>query len=227
MDLRFRTRNYKHEAALAADHPRWVGRYSDALWDALCRRIAEHGFNGLVLYAGYHPFEYFLDYRTWPEITRRPESEREATRAALRRGLAIARGHGLKTFLQHYVGHFTAELAGLYGIPTTGRHSWTEHPAVTKYCRLCYREVFSQILALCIRHGMTLLLRPLHIPQSPSPPPLTPWYCVVVGIAIGIGIEKTTGALMASDWFSEARRRGTTPFRPGPNRLVSPTQPLY
>jgi hypothetical protein len=40
-------------------------------------------------------------------------------------------------------------------------------------------------------------------------------YCVGVGVAIGIGIEKTMGALMGSGWLPEARRRGTTPIPTG------------
>ena len=145
MAIRFRTRNYKHELALAADHSRWVGHYSDAMWDALCQRLVEHQFNGLVFYAGKHPFEYFLDYEAWPEVCKRATTERTATRDALRRGLASAHRHGLKTFLHHYVGHFTQELADLCQIPTTGRHSSTEHPAVERYCRFCYHEVFRQV----------------------------------------------------------------------------------
>lgn len=145
MTPRFRTRNYKHELALAANHQRWVGHYSDAMWETLCQRLVEHNFTGLVFYAGYHPFEFLLDYRDRPEVASHPEAERTATRQALRRGLAIAHRHGLKTFLQHYVGHFTKELAELRGIATAGRYSNTEHPAVADYCRYCYREIFRQV----------------------------------------------------------------------------------
>jgi len=145
VNLRLRTRNYKHELPLAATNPRWVGHYTDAMWEALCRRLVSHQFNGLVFYAGYHPFEFFLDFKEWPHPASQTEAERTATRAALQRGLATAHRYGLKTFLHHYVGHFTKELADAYQIPTTGRHSCTEHPMVEKYCRFCYREVFRQL----------------------------------------------------------------------------------
>jgi len=143
--LRFRTRNYKHELQLARDAQRWVGHCSDDMWEALCRELVRHQFNGLVFYPGYHPFEYILDYRECPDAARQDEASRTATREALQRALATAHRYGLKTFMQHYVGHFTKELADLHGIPTTGRYSNTAHPEVEKYCRYCYREIFRQL----------------------------------------------------------------------------------
>jgi len=143
--LRLRTRNYKHEATFFSKHPQWVGHYSDAMWETLCQRLVSLQFNGLVIYAGYHPFEFFLDYKEWPLPANQTEVERTATREAVHRGLAIAHRYGLKTFLHHYVGHFTKELAETHGISTSGRYSWTEHPVVEQYCRFCYREVFRQL----------------------------------------------------------------------------------
>jgi hypothetical protein len=143
--LRLRTRNYKHELRLSPRDPRWVGRWTDAMWEALCQRLEAHQFNGLVFYAGYHPFEHILDYREYLSAASQPEADCAATRAALRRGLTVAHRYGLTTFLQHYVGHFTKELADAHCIPTTGRFSNTEHPEVEKYCRWCYREIFRQL----------------------------------------------------------------------------------
>ncbi len=143
--LRFRTRNYKHEPQLARKAERWVGHCSEDMWEALCRELVSHQFNGLVFYAGYHPFEYILDYQECPEAASQDEASRTATREAVQRALAMAHRYGLKTFMQHYVGHFTKELADLHGIPTTGRHSNTAHPEVEKYCRYCYRGIFRQL----------------------------------------------------------------------------------
>jgi len=144
-NLRLRTRNYKHELTLEPSGPRWIGNYTDELWEALCRQIASHQFNGLVFYAGYHFFEYVLDYAECPDVASQDAKTRTAVRAALQRGLEIAHRYGLKTFFQHYVGHFTPQLAAKYQIPTTGRFSNVQHPEVERYCRYCYREVFRQL----------------------------------------------------------------------------------
>ncbi|MCY3020391.1 MAG: hypothetical protein NTW87_15335 [Planctomycetota bacterium] len=144
-NLRLRTRNYKHELQLDPSSPRWVGNYTDEIWETLCRQIAGHQFNGLVFYAGYHFFEYVLDYAEYPDAASHDATTRAAVRAAVQRGLAIAHRYGLKTFFQHYVGHFTPQLARKYRIPTTGRFSTVEHPEVERYCRYCYREVFRQL----------------------------------------------------------------------------------
>ncbi|MFB3892955.1 MAG: hypothetical protein ACE15C_13130 [Phycisphaerae bacterium] len=160
--LRFRTRNYKHEVRLVVapkgpvdknrtPEPRQgqlsksITNYTDEVWEGLCRQIVAHQFNGLVLYCAYHPFEYVLDYSGFPQAASRPEEERTAVREALNRGLAIAHKYGLKTFMQHYIGHFTQQLADAYKIMTTGRLSAIDHPEIERYCRWCYREMFRQV----------------------------------------------------------------------------------
>lgn len=146
--LRFRTRNYKHEIHFDPASPRSILKYTDATWEALCRQIVSHQFNGLVLYTPEHPFEYFLDYSSFPESASKPEADRTAIREALNRGMNIAQKYGLKTFIQHYIGHFTQQLADAYKIPTTGRLSNVDHPAVDRYCSWCYRETFRQLPSL-------------------------------------------------------------------------------
>jgi hypothetical protein len=146
--LKFRTRNYKHELNLGPfEHGRKhnILSYTDKTWEKLCQQIVSHQFNGLVLYPGYHPFEYILDYKGFPKAASQPAAHRTAVRKALNRGLNIAHRYGLKTFMQHYVNHFTQELADAYHIPTTGRLSAVEHPEVERYCRYCYREIFKQV----------------------------------------------------------------------------------
>ena len=142
--LRFKSRNYKHEIKLAPGIPRSVVHYTEAMWETLCREIASRDFTGIVFYSGAHPFEYLLDYSGFPEAAAHPAAENEAVRNAFNRGLAAARRHGLKTFIQHYVTHFTEPLAKTLGIPTTGRLANIEHPGITRYQRWCYREIFRQ-----------------------------------------------------------------------------------
>ena len=143
--LRFRTRNYKHELPLWAQFRRGITGYTEATWEALCRQIVTHQFNGLVLYPSPHPFEAILDYAEYPNVVRTPDAERATSRAALRLALQVAHRYGLKTFMQHYVGHFPAGLAEAQKIPSQGRLANVEHPEVDRYCRYCYRELFKQV----------------------------------------------------------------------------------
>jgi hypothetical protein len=145
--LRFRTRNYKHEIRLGADTPRSILSYTDEVWETLCRQIVRHQFNGLTLYAGYHPFEYILDYKEFPYAASRPEAHRMAVRETLNRGLAIAHRYGLKTFMQHYTTHFTPQLAEhlKLGAAAGERIADVGHPEIDRYCRWCYREIFRQV----------------------------------------------------------------------------------
>ena len=143
--LRFRTRNYKHEIRLADKGPRCIVHYSDTMWEDLVRRIVARQFNGIVFYPDDgHPFEHLLDYDEFPEATSRPLAERRALRAALNRMLAIAHQYGLKIFMQHYIGHFTREIAAHLQIGPTpgGLLSGVESPEINRYIRSCYAELF-------------------------------------------------------------------------------------
>ena len=142
--LNFTTRNYKHEIRFD-DSPRSVLHYTDEVWDTLCGRIAEHDFNGLVLYPDMHPFEFILDYKGFEDVASKPEARRTAVREGLNRGLAIAHKHGLKTFMQHYVGHFTPQLAKKYHILSEGRLAKVDHPEVDRYMRYCYPAIFQRL----------------------------------------------------------------------------------
>ena len=145
--LEFRTRNYKHEVRLDAGTPRSVIHYTDEVWETLCRQIVSHQFNGLVLYPGGHPFEYILDYKEFPHAASQTKAHRAAVRESLNRGLAIAHRYGLKTFMQHYVSHFTPQLGQhlKLGAAAGERVSTVDHPEVVRYCRWCYRETFRQV----------------------------------------------------------------------------------
>jgi len=150
--FKFITRNYKHELMLAGpEDSHSVLHYTDELWHALCRRLLDYGFTGLVFYAGYHPFEHLLDYKGFPKAAPGNARERAVIRKALNRGLEIAVSYGLETYLQHYVMHFTKELAKYAGIllSDSGASDYTrlacyDTPVVRRYSRYCYREVFRQ-----------------------------------------------------------------------------------
>ncbi len=142
--LRFKTRNYKHELRLTPGTPRWVGNYTDAMWEAFFRQVAARDFTGVVFYAGYHPFEFILDYSGYPQAATQPAGQNAATRDAINRGLAVAKRYGLKTMIQHYVTHYTEPLARHLRLPMTGRYANTGHPELDRYHRWCYREIFKQ-----------------------------------------------------------------------------------
>ena len=143
--LQFRTRNYKHEIWQGEGQARAVQYYTEEWWETLCRQIVRHQFNGLVLYPGYHPFEVILDYKEWPKAAEYPAEYRARIRKALQTGTAVAHRYGLKTFMQHYVNHFTRALADEYKIPIGSRLSSIDHPIVDEYTRWCYREIFKQV----------------------------------------------------------------------------------
>ena len=116
-------------------------------------QIAAHDFTGIVFYAGYHPFEYFLDYKEMPDVADQPADHRDAVRQRLSRGLEIAHKHGLTTFIQHYVGHFTEALMHKYSIKHLGRLSDIVHPEVERYTRysaIAPRSSSCRISTACI-----------------------------------------------------------------------------
>ena len=146
--MKFSVRNYKHEMKLDPASPRYVGKYTDAVWETLCQHVVDHGFNGLVLYPStYHPFEFILDYTNFPEAASRKAADCRATREVLKRGLAIAHRYGLRTFMQHYVSHipktFSAHLK--LGATAGDRTANLAHPEIDRYMRWVYRETFAQL----------------------------------------------------------------------------------
>lgn len=150
--LRFRTRLYKHEIAFDGGarkngHPA-ITEYSPRFTEAFFQELAKRHFNAIVLYAGYHPFEYFLDYDGRPHYTERPAEVRARNFDALRRLYATARQYGLKTFLHHYVSHFTQSLSDHLGLGLKEggtRLANFDHPEVDEYCRYVYRRTFQTL----------------------------------------------------------------------------------
>lgn len=155
---RFKTRNYKHEikfftteperSGLAASTERPVTKYTPAFVEAFCRELVRRHFNGLVLYAGYHPFESFLDYEGFPHATDKSPESRAENLAALRLIYGTAKKYGLTTFLHHYVTHFTQALADHLnlGIKEGGtRLASYEHPRIYDYNRYIYQRTFETL----------------------------------------------------------------------------------
>lgn len=146
---RFLSRLYKHEANIAkgTHHHAWVGELDEAFWVEYVKALVRRHFTGLVFYAGYHPFEYFLDYEKFPEAAAVGAAERRRTLLGLKRAFGVARSFGLSTFMQHYLTHFPAGLAkrhkmGFQKTSAGSRLSAFEHPVVDKYSRWVYRRTF-------------------------------------------------------------------------------------
>ena len=161
----FKTRNYKHEACLesaaargkarpasVASREAWVWKYSEAFLEKLFQEIVSRGFNGFVLYSGYHPFEFFLDYKGFPHATYQPAELRRRNFEGLWRLFDCAGKYGLRTFLHHYVTHFTQALSdhlelGLSEENGT-RLACFEHPVVEEYNRYIYQRTFETLTPL-------------------------------------------------------------------------------
>lgn len=141
----FRTRIYKYELGLGGDG---LFRRSGDFWEYMFGEIAKRGFNGVVFYAGAHPFEHILDYETFPEAAEGGAEERAKRREAFNRILEKAHAQGLRTFIQHYIMHFPRALARRVGLDIReggyARLAGYDLPLIRDYCRYCYREVFRQ-----------------------------------------------------------------------------------
>ena len=154
---RFKTRNYKHEIRfeLPEGHKKSgsgtgkpITDYTPELVEAFCQELARRHFNGLVLYAGYHPFEFFLDYEGFPHATHVPSEIRAANFKALKLIYGTAKKYGLRTFLHHYVTHFTQALADHLelGLKESGtRLASFEHPRIYDYNRYIYSRTFETL----------------------------------------------------------------------------------
>lgn len=143
--IRFRVRNYKHEMRIAQAGPRSITNYSDAMWEDMVRQIVSRQFNGLVLYPDdCHPFPHLLEFDEYPRATSRTLADRRANRAALNRMIRIAHQYGLAVYMQHYIGHFSREIAHDLGLEKVAGPllSGVESPEINGYIRSCYSELF-------------------------------------------------------------------------------------
>jgi len=147
---RFISRFYKHEVALAPHEGghRYVGDLDEEFWKGYTKALVRNHFTGMTFYAGYHGFEYFLDYNEFPEAPEPDKAQRAKTLAGLKRAYGTARAFGLTTMLQHYVTHFPKGLVAAYKLPLElcevddGRLAAFKHPVVDEYSRYIYRRTF-------------------------------------------------------------------------------------
>ena len=156
--IAFKTRFYKHEAQWEGRSTRTKGahagairpitKYTERFVEAFFQQIVSRHFNAVVVYAGYHPFEYFLDYKDFAHGTDKSAAMRRRNFQALSRFCDTARKYGLRTFLHHYVSHFTQALADhlRLGLSETGmRLAGFDHPVIEQYNRYIYRRTFQML----------------------------------------------------------------------------------
>lgn len=149
--LRFQTRFYKLEASFIGMGKRRgniLYDLSPEILNAFFQQIVSRHFNALVLYAGYHPFEHFLDYKGLSWGTYKKETERRKNFEGMQRILKIAQQYGLRTYLHHYVGHFTQRCAdhAKLGIKEGGtRLASYDHPITDKYQQYIYKRTFETL----------------------------------------------------------------------------------
>ena len=162
--IKFKTRFYKHEVKFrpvnskknvhgrAANAELAITNYSDEFMEALFQEIASRHFNSFVVYSGYHPFESFLDYKGFEcAADKKSAKTRAANHAALSRLLVWAKRYGLKTYLHHYVSHFTQELSDHLKLgldESGGRLARFSHPEVDRYNSYIYKRTSATIPAL-------------------------------------------------------------------------------
>lgn len=114
-----------------------IFEYSDEFLESLMQEIVKRGFNAFLIYTGYHPFEYFLDYKGFEQATHKNSKDtREKNFGGMKRLLQKAKKYGLKTFLHHYVSHFTQALSDYLKLGLSekkGRLSAFDHPEIDRY----------------------------------------------------------------------------------------------
>ncbi|MBN1807486.1 MAG: hypothetical protein JW909_00335 [Planctomycetes bacterium] len=147
---RFTSRLYKHEAKLMPGRGghTYIGDVDEKFWIEYAKTLVRNHFTGMVFYAHYHPFEFYLDFEEFGEATGVSAKQRAKTLAGLKRAFSAARAMGLDTFMQHYVTHFTPGLAKAHKLPIgeaavdDGRLAAFRHPVVDAYSRYVYRRTF-------------------------------------------------------------------------------------
>jgi len=146
----FTSRFYKHEANLGGPSNRHtaVSDLDEEFWVGYCKALVRQHFTGLVFYAHYHPFQYFLDFEEFAEAAEGTPWQREAVLQGLKTAFGVARRFGLETFMQHYVSHFPEALSRALalgidpGKTNDGRFAAVDHPRIREYTRYVYRRTF-------------------------------------------------------------------------------------
>ena len=146
---RFKSRLYGFEANLGGGCHRHdpVAHTDEAFWVGYCKSLASRHFNGLVFYSNPHPFESFLDYGEYADISAQTREWRARTLKALKTACGVARDYGVKTFLHHSATHVPPALAVRHNLTAANRvrapfFAGVDHPAIEEYTRYAYRRTF-------------------------------------------------------------------------------------
>ena len=152
VNLKFLTRNYKHQSTFRKAE-KSIHNYTKPFWESLCHELLRHNFNGIVFYVdGYHPFQYFLDYNKYPKARTISPAEAGKNRAAFNVFLEMAKEYGLRTHMQNYVTHMTANFAKSRGLAvdddSRARVAGMLNADCIEYSRYIYAETFKALPAL-------------------------------------------------------------------------------
>ncbi|PCJ56002.1 MAG: hypothetical protein COA79_20020 [Planctomycetota bacterium] len=152
--LKFKTRFYKHELRYkglgsrnAWDQPD-ITMYTKEFMEELIQYIVTKGFNAMVLYSGYHPFQSFLDYKGFEHGINTPKKLRKENFDGLSMLLTLAKQYGLRTYLHHYVTHFTQALSDHLKLGMKEgklRLANFEHPQIDEYNRYIYKRTLETL----------------------------------------------------------------------------------
>lgn len=121
-----------------------IFEYSDEYLESFMQEIVKRGFNAFLFYSAYHPFEFFLDYKGFEfAAPKNSQKTREKNFNGLQRILVKAKKYGLKTFMHHYVSHFTQALSDHLKLGLSekkGRLAAFDHPEIDRYSIYVYKR---------------------------------------------------------------------------------------
>jgi hypothetical protein len=152
----FKTRFFKkeisyenYEGKLSHGNFTTIGEFSDEYLESVMQEIVKRGFNAFLIYSGYHPFEFFLDYKGFESAaSKSTQKVREKNFSGFQKLLAKAKKYGLKTFLHHYVSHFPQALSDHLKLGLSekkGRLSAFDHPEIDRYNRYIYTRTLETL----------------------------------------------------------------------------------
>ncbi len=149
VNLKFLTRNYKHQSSFKKGE-RSIHNYTKAFWESLCHELLRHNFNGIVFYIdSYHPFQFFLDYNKYPEARVIPVTEARKNCDAFNTFLEMAKEYGIRTHMQNYVTHMTANFAKSRGLAiddeSRSRVAGMLNPDCIEYSKYVFAETFKAL----------------------------------------------------------------------------------
>lgn len=122
---------------------------SEGYLENYMQELVKRGFNSFLIYAGYHPFEYFLDFIGFKQAVPKGSNKiRERNFNYIKRITKIAKKYGIKTFLHHYVSHFPQTLSDHLKLGLSekqGRLAAFDHPEIEKYNIYIYKRTIETL----------------------------------------------------------------------------------